>query len=620
MFQSPAAEVSELPKSRRAIDLRGNLAPEHHGKTSQHFPRLDSSSPRVCWQGAHQTPTPVLMFRVSCDMVKKSKSAPAPGKFVFRKGQSIGYADAVEDDRFLQQSFVDTGEIELLRDVRRPEFLVVGRTGSGKTALLKRLAAVESRVVQLVPRDLALTYIANSTILRFFDELGVNLDLFYQLLWRHIIAVEIVRRHFEVVDDTARDGVLARLRERFFGKSAKAEALQYLLDWGKSFWKETDYRVKEITNEFEQKLSESVSGAIGLDAAALRLGATGLSSTTASMEEKTEFMQRGQKVVEEIQIAKLSKVMELLDQDILIDDQKRYYIAVDQLDENWVSESIRYNLIRALLEAARDFNNRVRNVKIIIAAREDLVDRVFRYTRDSGFQEEKYRALQLPLLWDANHLIEIVDKRVNQLIREQYTSQVVSLKRLLPESIDKSGALQYMIDRTMYRPRDLIMFFNECMLVAQGKARISQEILQRAEGTYSLNRLRALADEWSADFPLLVELSFCIRQLPQSFEIRSVHEVVCRRLLDLVTSSDAQQYGQNDFYIKLIDGLSASDKVGVSVTFFRMLFRVGIVGVKPSDNMGVHWSFRGGTLVHLTEDARCHIHPAFYRVLDVRAA
>lgn len=552
-------------------------------------------------------------------MSRKTKGANITGKFVFRRHLNVGFADALEDEHYLRESFVDTGELPILRNVRNPQSIVVGRTGSGKTALLSRLKASEDRVIPLVPQDLALTYVANSTVLQFFNELGVNLDLFYQLLWRHVISVELLRKHFSIVDDQSRDGVLQRLRTKFFGKNAKQEALDYLLEWGKEFWKETDYRVKEITKTMESDLSKSIEGSLsGSTGAGSGKFAAGIGiDKSLSETQKIEVVQRGQAVVDNVQIAKLSKVMELLNQDILTDDQKRYYITIDRLDENWVSEDIRYNLIRALLEAARDFNNRVGNVKIIVALREDLIERVFRLTRDSGYQEEKYRALYLRLHWDKRQLEEMLDRRVTQLVKEQYTGQPVTLRKLLPERIEKADPIDYIIDRTLYRPRDVIAFFNQCMEEAQGKARISQEVLLKAESSYSLDRLRALADEWSSDYRLLVELCFCMKHFPSHFVQGDIEGELVERLFELLTKPEAQRAMDDELLQKLSSAIAAGDNSSALSSYFRAMYRVGVVGVKPSEGIGVHWSFRGQELVHVSEDARHHVHPIFHRVLSI---
>ena len=55
-----------------------------------------------------------------------------------------------------------------------------------------------------------------------------------------------------------------------------------------------------------------------------------------------------------VQIKELSDILDMMD-DYLTDPQKRYYITIDRLDEDWVDDRLRLHLIRALIETVRDF-------------------------------------------------------------------------------------------------------------------------------------------------------------------------------------------------------------------------------------------------------------------------
>jgi hypothetical protein len=550
-------------------------------------------------------------------MSKKSRAQRE--KFVFRKHTNIGAADAIEDREFLERSFVDNGELDILRDKTRPECVIVGRTGSGKTALLERLSSLEERVIRIAPESLALTYISNSNVLIFFRAAGVSLDLFYRLLWRHVFTVELIRARFKIVNEKSRDNFLVKLRERVLGNKSRQDAIDYLVKWGESFWKETDYRVKEVTQKLEQELSTSLGGKLeggmpGAGGAEISLGVDAARKLTE--EQKAEVVQRGQPIVDQVQIRVLSEIMHLLNSEILDDPQKKYYMAIDRLDENWVHDDLRYELIRALLETVRDFNNNIANVKIIVAIREDLIDRVFRYTRSPGYQEEKFKSMYLPLTWVPKELEELLDRRVDQLVKEKYTTRTVPLKALLPSKINKKGSVRYLIERTLLVPRDAIMLFNECIRAAVGKARMTSQMIFEAETRYSENRLRALADEWTSDYPNLIELSLFLKGFPMHFRLLDVRDRVEDRMLEFLCSDVSQDH----IYRLALEKFNTGDIEGFIHEMFKILFRVGVVGIRQSSHSGTTWSYQRAKLLGSTidDEAMIQVHPAFYSVLGIQ--
>ena len=102
-----------------------------------------------------------------------------------------------------------TVELDILRDNNRPSDIIMGRTGSGKSALLERLRATEEKVIEIAPECLALNYVSNNDTLKFFIAAGVDMDLFYRLLWRHVFVVEVLREHYHIVNEQARDSFLS---------------------------------------------------------------------------------------------------------------------------------------------------------------------------------------------------------------------------------------------------------------------------------------------------------------------------------------------------------------------------------------------------------------------------
>lgn len=519
----------------------------------------------------------------------------------------------MDDTTFLRDAFLDNGAYKILADKLRPECIILGRTGSGKTALIEHLHQECDKVIRISPDELALTYISNSDIINFFIETGVDMDLFYRLLWRHVFAVEIIKQRYHIIDEYSKSNFITKMKEKLSGNKARRDALDYLVNMGASFWEESQYRVTEVTQKLETDLKASVGGSIGIDAAKLEMNAGAANKLTE--EQKSEIAHHGRSVVNAIQMATLSEVINILEKDVLDDDQKVYYITIDRLDDNWVEERLRYNLIKSLIDTVKDFNNKIRNVKIVVAIREDLLNRVFDLTRGPGYQEEKYQSMCLKLSWKPEELELLLDLRVNKLVREQYTSQNVNLRDLLPNTISKQDSVSYLMERSLLRPRDTISFLNECIHAGEGKAKLNQTIIYQAEELYSSKRLNALADEWGTDYPNLMKLCLVFKKFPARFKRDQILEEFEQRVVDLVDSQRAE-----DTITRLIQEKWGIDNCALLEDCLKILFLTGVVGVKSESYSNVFWSYKGEGLIggEISPNATIHIHPAFYRVLGIQ--
>jgi hypothetical protein len=531
-------------------------------------------------------------------------------QFKFLRHDTIGTEGAEQDIEYLRECFVDTGDLAVLRNTRDPRRIVVGRTGAGKSALLLLLAKTERHVASVEPEQLALSYLSNSTILRHLDELGVNLDLFYRLLWRHIFAVELIQLRYTLRSADDQSGFFVRIRELFRGDKRKDEALNYLVEWGEHFWKDTEYRIHEVTAHFE----ENVRATLGAKAAVLEAGAEGTQGL--SVEDKREIVHRAQEVVNGVQIQKLAQVIDILATDIFDDPQQRFYVLLDRLDENWVPDPLRYKLIRALIETVKDLQ-RITNAKIVVAIRRDLLQRVFRETRDAGFQEEKYQALYLPLTWSKETLLDVLDKRLNRLVHHRYSGAKVSWLDVFPPRIGQTETGDFLVYRTLQRPRDIIQFCNCCIELSVGHPEISAQNVRDAESMYSTLRFRSLGDEWAADYPELLEVAELLKKRPALFPLTDI----TADQLDgfCVREIDARPRSRMFEHFKLYyEGAIGIEELRARVV--AVFYEVGLVGLKMGTSQAISWSFRERDVLRsadISSDTRIALSPMFYRVLSV---
>lgn len=503
-------------------------------------------------------------------------------QIVIKRGLRIGDLEAETDRDLLFKCFIDNGDIELLLDVDKPESIVIGRTGSGKSALLLQIQKTIEKTKVLDPNDISIRFLEHSNIIQFFESVGVNLGLFYRLLWRHLLTVELLKLRYDLKTEKDGRGVLSKLADIVERDPIKKEALSYFNGWGSKFWLDTDQQLKEVT----EKLSNDLKAGFESDLQGIDITLEG--AKALSIEKKTEIVHKATKVVSSIQIKKLADILDLLEEQIFTDNQKKYYLLIDKLDEEWANTETRYRFIRALIEEIKTFR-RISNIKIIVVLRKDLLDVVFNHTRDAGFQQEKYESYLLPIMWSKESLIKLINVRVNEVFKRQYTKEGVMFNDIFPSPRRGGGqiAIDYIIERTLLRPRDAMQFLNECFVSAFNSPRVSWKALTSAEGTYSEKRLNSLYEEWSQIYPCLEETMEILRGIPFVFKRSTIAE----RLNNI---ADKLIDGTNDpCGIAVVEYCKSNGKASESEVVAEILncfYRVGAVGVKVSATEPYMWS------------------------------
>lgn len=287
--------------------------------------------------------------------------------FVFRRHDNVGTAAAEHDTQFLDDCFVDTGDVDLLLDRKNPKRIIVGRTGAGKTALLYRLKNSCNHVIELSPHDLSLNFIATNKVIAFFEEAGVNLSPFYALLWKHLLVVELIKDKFQIRDEDSYNNFMRSIASIVRKRDRNKElAIDYFEKWGNKFWLTTEQRIHDLTNRVETSLSAGANGKL------VGVTFTAEGAKHLSVEQKSEVKEHGLDAVSKVQIRELENMLTVLEENFFDDDKTPYYVTIDMLDEDWADDRIRFKLIRSLIDVVNRFKC-LSNVKIILAIRNDLL-------------------------------------------------------------------------------------------------------------------------------------------------------------------------------------------------------------------------------------------------------
>jgi hypothetical protein len=535
-----------------------------------------------------------------------------------KKNTNLGSSEAESDTEMLSQCFVDNGDIEALMNCKEPYSIILGRTGMGKTALILKIMADAEHAVKIDPHDMAFKYIENTNLLDFLDTLGVNLDIFYKLLWRHVLVVELLKIRY---DKISFNQWLGDFITRPQVNVARKEALEYLQSYKEEFWQKSDISVKIITDKMSAEISTGVSAkAKGI------LEASSKDASKISTEEKYEIKSRAQSVVNNLQIQRLTQVFKLLEDEVFNDEQKQYLILIDQLDEKWSDSNTRLKLIKALIEEIKFFR-RLKNVKIIIGMRDDLMQQVVNFSMESGFQSEKIETYLLKIKWTPRNLQDFLDKRVRNVFERKYTKQNVTYDDVFPNPRGGSNsinAFQYMLDRSFRRPRDLLQFANTCFENATDLAGISWSIIVKAEKTYSISKHDNLLVEWLDIYPSLKILLKLLENSNSAIDCYAMFSDIDKNLnvytsiyesqfTDPVSQKVAVYFDKNPNNSKIIE-----DEIKDEIML--CFYRVGLIGVKRGTQDPFNWSFKDAPTINKSDVkniTKIRIHKMFWKALSI---
>ena len=188
---------------------------------------------------------------------------------------------------------------------------------------------------------------------------------------------------------------------------------------------------------------------------------------------------------------------------------------------------------------------------------------------------------------------------------------------------EKNGsgpAIDYIIDRTLLRPRDSIQFANECFAIAADRPKISWRAVFAAESHYSNKRLQSLKEEWSEYYPALGVTIDSIRGLSTPFTRSSI---TSERIANI--AAELHEITCNDPCVRIAKDLYAAGR-GVSEADFvsrvlMCLYHVGVIGVKISKFDTYIWSTIDQPRVSKSEIKRANriqVHKMLRRALDIK--
>lgn len=374
---------------------------------------------------------------------------------------SFGRLDAETDD-ILVSSFVETGVIDDLRDGK---CLVIGRKGSGKTALFRHYAATAPIAIAELDLD---AYVWEFH--RGFTESGLPSKFAYTASWKLLfyLAAYSVIRHLT----TGEERRSAEAAFRRLGIGQDRNRIAAMAGWLARVRKVS---LPEVTGVF-------AGGSLEVDPPT----EPPLSPITAEAISDLERVLAG------------------------IYQRAPFVVLVDRLDDGWDETQAARDLITGAIRATREASIRLQArtlAPVVLFLREDLWDRVRYNDRSKIGQDVVF------LNWHDYDLKRILERRITSsmsLGTEEALSAVFEAQATEPHSVPN-----FIVSRSLRRPRDVISFANLALDQARKNhhAQISHDDALSAETAFSRRVFEEFQDAYENHIPQSSILKNTLRSL-----------------------------------------------------------------------------------------------------------
>jgi hypothetical protein len=380
---------------------------------------------------------------------------------------SFGLPAAERDDDLLA-CFVESDSYN--RVVSKGHNVILGNRGTGKSAIFKKAAEDWKKkkdiVISLAPDEFSYEMMAR--VLESEAKGAWAKHGAYSVAWKYLIYIQTFK-------ELANRGIFKT------GKAAK------LYNYVRDTVKDYDRNPIGLLISFLKRM-EGIK--IGKHEAAL----------------KTRELDRLYKLEE------ISGLVEILDEATA---GTKVMVLVDELDKGWDASEDAKGFVSGLFSAAMAINARHKNLRILISLRRELYDNIPELYDDY----QKISDTVERITWNEDSLLEFVARRIEKwdpsVGKQNFQSQ---WNKVFSEKLSYrlTNSFNYIIDRTLFRPREIIQFANDIAQEARSKRRglpLDYDSIAGAEGHYSESRLNDIAAEYKHQYPGLIGLFETFRGL-----------------------------------------------------------------------------------------------------------
>jgi len=238
---------------------------------------------------------------------------------------------------------------------------------------------------------------------------------------------------------------------------------------------------------------------------------------------------------------KLAEISPLLPTLCQILEHQKVVVLVDELDRGWDQSEDAKAFVAGLFQACMSINNLSDNLNVYISLRQELYDNIPALYEDA----QKFRDVIEVISWTKPRLLELIAARIRYALGqlEYYNDQCCWNKVFAKNSPEPgSSSFDYMIDRTLYRPREIIQLCAQAIEEAfdrKAALPVDARTIANVEPAYSEERATDIAAEYRFQYPGLLSLFEAFRGHSRYFDHDELEWVCLEIATETALTSEA---------------------------------------------------------------------------------
>lgn len=466
----------------------------------------------------------------------------------------LGDPRAENDGTMLESAFLETPDYRTLIEAPRDRCVVVGRRGTGKSALVYMLkkhyrSTPKKKVVSLSPDEDQMIGLRSSS--KYFGENFRQLRAGSRIVWKYALLMEAVT--------AAIDHHRASKAPDYVGLRHKSA------EWMRSRNGVAERVRKTLKDNVEA--DASVEDAIADLASALHI---------RDLEDS------------------LSELLDVTGEEV--------YILIDKLDEGYEPDDTGVAIIDGILQAAIDVNSQINRVYATVFLR-DNIHRTLIY-KDPDFSRN-IEGQTLRLHWDEIALFNLVTARVKFALGFEQEGSVKIWNRVVAKGLIGRPGFRRVLSQTLYRPRDLLILLNEAFYTASksGRSQIVDDDIEASAKYISNNRIEDLKKEYEVIVPGVSVFLSKFKNGNPEFVLGNLRPLI-REVLEGAGYEIAVQQ-QLAFFDNEIDVI-------------KLLYSIGFLGISDTETGHFVFCHDGRQPdIRFSDSTKILIHPCYWIALNL---